>query len=215
MIENETSVGVDRFLGTLDDMIVYMHRNRRCIRRKPLTVKPPSAPGQVAQQERMASIAIFYRALKEVGIYAWWQKAAEGMLWHGYNLLVKLNLPAFEREGKICDFTKIRITTGPVALPDAPRLTPVGDGVWRLYWVNTPYQVNAGEDDRLWLFVMKDSETFDVEPVATGGICRRDGGVEFSLPKELTDYTHLYVVFSSPANGTCSESRYFNINLNT
>lgn len=214
MIETKTLLGFDRFFGTVDGLIVYMHRNQRCIRRKPLSVKPPTAPGQLAQQERMASIAIFYHALKSAGIYSWWQKAAEGMVVNGYNLLVKLNLPAFGREGMICDFTKIRITTGTVALPDALRVKPAGDKRWRIEWVNPPCQVNAGADDRLWLYVMKDSETFDVESVATGGVCRQDGGAEFTLPEELADYPHLYVVFSSQESGTCSESKYFNINLN-
>ena len=192
-----------------------MYRGRRCIRKKPSKVKPPSTAGQVAQQERMASIAIFYQALKEVGIYAFWQQASEGMVQNGYNLLVKGNLPAFDGEGRICDFSKLRLTAGTVALPDGLRVYGAGEGAWRIAWENTPNQVNASPDDRLRLYVMRDSETFAVRPVACGHACRRDGEVTFRLPEELREYLHLYVVFCSSTGEECSENKYFCLTLNS
>ncbi|WP_251619830.1 DUF6266 family protein [Odoribacter lunatus] len=200
-------------LGTIDNLIVYRYRNRRCIRRKPSKVKPPSAPGQVAQQERMASIAIFYQALKEVGIYTYWQRAAEGMLLNGYNLLVKGNLPAFSGDGRICDFSKLRLTTGALALPDGLRVSRVEEGMWTVAWENTPNQVNASPDDRLQLYVMRDSETFAVKLLACGEVRRCDGRVSFRLPEELREYSHLYVAFCSHTEKRCSESKYFSLIL--
>ena len=112
MIESDRNPIPGCFLGTIGDYVVYLYRGKRCIRRKPSKVKPPSAPGQVAQQERMASIAIFYQALKGVGIYDFWRQATEGMMLHGYNLLVQRNLPAFGGDGRICDFSKLQLTAG-------------------------------------------------------------------------------------------------------
>ena len=106
------------FSGAIDDYIIYTRRGQKCLRRKPREPKPPTSPRQVAQQERMASVAIFYQALKEVGIYPYWQEASKGQLAHGYNLLVKANLPAFNYEGLICDFTKLQLTPGRLRLPD-------------------------------------------------------------------------------------------------
>ncbi|WP_251621631.1 DUF6266 family protein [Odoribacter lunatus] len=215
MIEMKNTSVFGNFTGVIDDVIVYVYRNRRCIRRKPGKVKPPSAPGQVAQQERMASIAIFYQALKEVGIYPYWQKAAEGRVANGYNLLVQQNLPAFNSNGMICDFSKIRLTDGSLALPDELRLREAeeADG-WVLAWTNTPYQVNAWADDRLKLFVMKeDGGTFDVEPLEAVEGVRQDGQVMFRLPEYLQGYPHLYVLFCSHTTGACSKSKYFNLLL--
>ena len=62
------------FSGAIDDYIIYTRRGQKCLRRKPREPKPPTSPRQVAQQERMASVAIFYQALKEVGIYPYWQE---------------------------------------------------------------------------------------------------------------------------------------------
>lgn len=214
MIELDSSTIFTRFRGKLGDYIIYSHRNRRCIRRKPTRIKSPSSPGQVAQQERMAAIAIFYQALKEVGIYPYWQKAAEGLTQTGYNLLIKQNLPAFSGEGKICDFSKILITMGKLPLPDEFKLEPGDDGECVLSWSNTPHTYGGDEDDRLMMVVMKDYETFDVEQLDAGDCCRKDCRVVFRLPDQLKGYTHMYVFFCSRAEGKSSMSRYFNINLN-
>lgn len=212
IISKDDSV-LGQFSGSTDGWIFYKHREQWCARKKPEKVKPPSAPGQVAQQERIASAAIFYQALKEVGIYPYWQKAAEGMVASGYCLLVKQNLPAFNSNGMICDFSKIRLTAGALALPDELQLREAEetDG-WVLAWTNTPHQVNAREDDRLKLFVMKeDSGTFDVEPLEAVEGVRRDEQVTFRLPECLQGYPHLYVMFCSHTTGECSMSKYFNL----
>ncbi len=212
MIDIENTSVFGNFTGVIDDLIVYKYRNRRCIRKKPAKVKPPSSPGQVAQQERMASVAIFYQALKEVGIYPYWQKAAEGKVTNGYNLLVQQNLPAFNSNGMICDFSKIRLADGILTLPDELRVNETEEaGVWLLEWTNTPHQVNARVDDCLKLFVMKDCETFDVEPLEAAEGRRRDGQVRFRLPAHLQEYPHLYVLFCSHTTGDCSKSKYFNL----
>lgn len=214
MVELKIPTILGSFRGKIGDYVVYMHRNRRCIRRRPTGINQTPSPGQVAQQERMAAIAIFYQALKEAGIYPYWQKASEGMIQTGYNLLVKNNLPAFSGEGRICDFSKILITMGKLPLPDELKLERGEDGEWLLSWTNTPHSYGGAEDDRLMIVVMKDYETFDVERLDVGECCRKDCRAVFRLPDQLNDYTHMYVFFCSRTDGKSSKSRYFNINLN-
>lgn len=196
------------FSGRFDGMIFYDYRGRRCARSLPPVVKAPTAPGQLAQQARIAAIAIFYRALKETGLYAYWQQAAEGRLENGYNLLVKRNLPAFDAEGRICDFSKLSVAIGAVALPDELACRPGEAGTWVLAWRNTPAQVNADPDDRLRLFAMEDTETFRLVPLDAGDACRRDEKAVFRLPEDFTENAHLFVIFCSLLGGGASESRY-------
>lgn len=211
MIESDRNPIPGCFLGTIGDYVVYLYRGKRCIRRKPSKVKPPSAPGQVAQQERMASIAIFYQALKEVGIYDFWRQATEGMMLHGYNLLVQRNLPAFGGDGRICDFSKLQLTAGAVALPDGLRVREEEEGVWRVEWEGTPLQANASPEDRLRLYVMKDRETFAVKAPECGDARRGDGTATFRLPEGQEAYLHLYVAFVSRNGKECSENKYFKL----
>ncbi len=211
MIESYENPDAGCFLGTIGDYVVYLYRGKRCIRRKPSKVKPPSAPGQVAQQERMASIAIFYQALKEVDIYDFWRQATEGMMLHGYNLLVQRNLPAFGGDGRICDFSKLQLTAGAVALPDGLRVREEEEGLWRVEWEGTPLQANASPEDRLQLYVMKDRETFVVKPLECGDARRSDGTATFRLPEEWKTYLHLYVAFVAHRGKECSENKYFNL----
>ena len=200
-----------KFFGKVGDYVVYEWRGQLCLRRKPREPKPPSSPGQIAQQERMASIAIFYRALQEVGIYPYWQHAAMGMVMHGYNLLVKTNLPAFNYEGLICDFNKLQLTPDLLPLPDGLTLDVEADGTYRLVWTNTACLPGAKPDDRLRLLLMRDCDTFDPAELDIGDAARADGEVRFCIPEGLQDYAHLYVIFCSRAGWVCSKSRYFYI----
>ena len=212
-MKTEKPISFMNFSGKIGDYVVYEYRGKTCIRHKPREPKLPRSPGQVAQQERMASIAILYQALKEVGIYPYWQQAAQGRIAHGYNLLLKANLPAFNYEGLICDFAKLQPTPNLLPLPDGLELAAEAGGTWRLSWRNTPCIPRAKDDDRLWLLLMRDGDTFDPETVDTGNAQRSDGEARFRIPEQYQDYQHLYVLFCSKTGWECSKSRYFHLKL--
>lgn len=197
------------FTGRIGGVVFYCHRNQLCARSLPAEVKAPSAPGQLAQQERMTSIAIFYHALKSAGLYACWQKAADGLPQNGYNLLVQTSLPAFDEEGKICDFSKLQITRGTLDLPCGLTLERNVPGEWVLEWEDVRRRNSTRGDDAVRLYVMKDEETFDVEPLETGGCRRGDGRCVFRIPEKYEEFPHLYVFFCSCTGEECSNSRYF------
>ena len=209
---NKTLFNLGNFTGKIGNCIFYRHRNRICIRSISETVKPPSSPGQLAQQERIAALANLYQALKEAKLHLYWQKAAEGLLQNGYNLLVKTNLPAFSGQGTVCDFSKLLITLGKVALPNNLKLTADPHGGQILEWSNAPLTPHANADDRLRIVMMKDYETFDVKPLDMADYSRSNCRAVFRIPESLKDFSHLYVIFCSRVDGTCSSSRYFNIN---
>lgn len=207
IIKNRSILGVG--VGRLGDFIVYKYRNRMCVRSRPAEVKFPGTPGQLAQQARMASVAVFYHALKEAGLYPYWKSRAEELSRFGYNLLVQADLPAFGGDGGICDFSKLWIVRGSLALPNGLALSKEPDGGWRLTWNPTSCHTAVQPDDLLRLYVMKDSESFDVVPLETEGCCRGDGQCVFRLPGKFCGFPHLYVFFCSHTGEKCSDSRYF------
>ena len=195
--------------GKMGNYVFCTYRGQQYVRRRPRKREGAPSPKQEAQMERMAAVAIFYRALKEAGLFPYWETAAEGQLAHGYNLLTKENLPAFRAGGYICDFAKLQLTPALLALPDDLRLAQEEDGAWRLQWVNAPFQAGTAEDDRLQVFLMRDEDSFDPLPVETGEVCRKDGIVRFCIPEEWKACGHLYVFFCSQTGWKSSACRYF------
>lgn len=165
------------------------------------------------QQERVASIATFYRALKAVGMHRIWQDAAKNLNMSGYNLLLKTNLRAFSGKGNICDYQKLVLSTGSLQLPDAMSLAKQRDGELVLTWENDakPYP-NVNADDRLVVAVMKQEKSFAVKIPEIGDWQRKNCRATIRLPTELVAYTHLFCYFCSAKGGMFSESRHFFIN---
>ena len=198
-------------VGKLDDYVVYKRRGQTCLRRRPAPPRGIPSAGFAAQQERIAAIAIFYRALKEAGLYPYWQRAAKGLVAHGYNLITKANLPAFGGQGKIGDFTKLRLTPNLMPLPDGLTLS-AGDGdAWLLEWEAGEWLPGTEADDAARLLAMRNAETFVLLPVDAGGALRGDGSARFRLPDGASDFTHLFVYFCSRTDGICTSSRYYNL----
>lgn len=200
------------FKGKADGLIYYEYRGLPCVRRMPRNVQPPHAPGQIAQQERIAAVAIFYQALKEVGIYTCWQKAAEGKMQTGYNLLVQANLQAFDAEGNICDFSKLRMTPDTLPLPDCLSLQAGEAGEWQATWKTSVPHPGAGEDDRLVVALMKgEANNYEVEFPDVGIFRRRDGEAVFRLPDKFKEYEKTYLFFKNEQSCKSSQAKLFNL----
>ena len=199
--------------GKVGNYVICTYRGQKYVRRRPRKKCPPT-PMQRAQRERMSSIGILYKALKDAGLSPYWSTASEGQLAHGYNLVTRENLPAFCADGRICDFAKLQLTPSLLPLPDDLQLEQEADGAFRLQWTNNSCLPGAAEDDVLRLFLMRDAESFTPVAVETGNVCRGDGEARFTIPERLKDYAHLYVVFCSRTGWKSSSSRYFKIKEN-
>lgn len=200
------------FKGKADGLIYYEYRGLPCVRRMPRNVQPPHAPGQIAQQERIAAVAIFYQALKEVGIYAYWQKAAERKVQTGYNLLVQANLQAFDAEGNICDFSKLRMTPDTLPLPDSLSLQAGEREEWQVTWKTSVPHPGASDDDRLVVALMEgNAANYEVELPDVGNFRRGDGEAVFRLPGKFEEYEKMYLYFENTKNCKSSLSILFNL----
>lgn len=207
VLENDDLKGL---CGRLGNLVVYRRLGKICVRMRPEGFKPTGA-GQVAQQHRLASVNIFYKAVKAAGLTGYWKSAERPAGWTGYNLFVSRNLAAFSADGLLGAPEKVSLTekTG-LELPDALTLEKGAEGRFRLTWRNVTGYPGCGESDRLVVALMRGGRYFDVKlPGGKEGIaCRKDGEVEFFLPENRKEYKHMYCFMCSEEGEAVSGSVY-------
>lgn len=198
--------------GKLDGRIYYVRNGKQYVRQVSQRPATSSTPAQVVQRERIASIAVLYHALKDAGLYAFWQEAAHRLPQTGYNLFVAQNYKIFDCGGLIPDFTKIMLTPERLMLPDNLSLIAGKGGEWILQWENICRVKKTQSDDRLIVVLMKDEKTYNVKIVDIGMVYREDCRAVVRIPEKLQEYAHLFCLFYSQVEGKSSASKYFFIN---
>ncbi|MCM1440937.1 MAG: hypothetical protein NC131_17315 [Roseburia sp.] len=195
--------------GKIGNCTVYKRLGKTCVRSCPDSRKLTSA-GQVAQQRRIASIAILYKAVKIVGLNACWKAADKPAGWTGYNLFVTKNLPAFDSDGLIGDAEKVCLTVGTgIYLPDELAIRQTGENTWALTWKNVTCYPTCHAGDRMMLTFMQGRDRFAIKILNEAGVASRsDEYIEFELPAEWQGYTHLYC-FMRSETGTVSDCKHF------
>lgn len=195
--------------GRLGEFVMYQCRGKTCIRTKVDPKEMKFSAGQLAQRERISSVAILYRAAKAVGLHKQWQKTAEGTGLTGYNLFLHHNLPAFNCEGSICDFDKLSLSMGKLQLPDHITIHEGDSDEWIIEWENLMPYPGTKKNDRLIVALMKREDVFTIEVPDIGDYRRWHCRAIIRLPSVLRNYTHLYCYFCSDTNVVYSRSRYF------
>lgn len=193
--------------GKRGKMVVYRRLGQTCVRsltesRASIGVK------QQEQQERIASLAIFFRALEPAGLKEYWQRADKPLRWNGYNLFVHRNIGAFTGRGTIGDFAKVQLTAGRLSLPDDIALRQEG-GVWVLTWTNRTLRAGSRGSDRMQVALMEgEAKRFNVRVLPDGEAGREEGRMVFRLPAAWRGYTRLYCFMRSEDGTEVSPSRY-------
>lgn len=196
--------------GKMGGYIVYQRLGQTCIRSKP-QVKTSTTTRQIAQQERITAVAIFYKAVCSAGFLTCWQKAEKPQGWTGYNLFVHNNVKAFTADGTIGDFTKLQLTTGPLQLPDEIQLRQKEDGEYVLEWKNTTLYPSSNENDRICIAAMRDKDRFDIKIPHIGDFRRKDCKATFRLSEEYKAYTHFFCYMSIEEGGVFSINKFINL----
>lgn len=197
--------------GKVGDYVFYARKGKQCMRRRPQHVPTSYSPAQVAQQERIASLAVFYHALKNAGLYRFWQKAAEKIPQTGYNLLVGRNVPVFDNEGRISDFSKLCLTPDLLPQPHNIALAASGEREWTLAWELAPWRAKSQQNDLLMVALMKDSETYNIKIVDIGKVERKECRAVVRIPEPWQEYAHLFCLFYSQDTGKSSAGKYFDL----
>ncbi|MCX4290621.1 MAG: hypothetical protein OSJ36_02360 [Odoribacter sp.] len=209
MIIDNNNFNIGKIKGKAGGCTVYKRLGKTCVRSCPDSRKLTSA-GQVAQQHRIASVAILYKAVRAAGLDVCWKAADKPAGWTGYNLFVTKNLPAFAPDGFIGDAGKVRLTVGTgIYLPDEIAIRQAGENTWALSWKNTTCYPGCHAEDRVVLAFMRGGKYFAIKILNEFGIaCRKDGCAEFKLPTEWLGYSNVYC-FMRSKTGAVSDSKHF------
>lgn len=178
-------------------------------RSRPLRYRDACTAVRQLQRGRMPAAVAFYRNLKDSFISRIWRVAAQEAGCSGYNLFVRHNINAFDREGVIADYSKITLSYGTLPLPEQLRVEKTGANQITVRWDNTLPVSYSRQEDRLFAAAIYGSNPFEVCFPDTEGICRPDLSATLILTNLPEDEIHLYLFFGSPRPENYSVQRYF------
>ncbi len=163
---------------------------------------------QQQHRSRFKAVIDHYQQLKNRIVSPIWDLAATHNL-TSYNLFLKANLPAFDNNGVLSDFSLLHYSIGSLPLPQ--RLSAVREESnpqeILISW-NTELITKAEMPNDELLYVLVHGEE-TLGPVATGAR-RSDGMFRLQCPDQTDgESCHLYLFFSNQARSHYSEDKYF------
>lgn len=195
-----------------DSLIPCRRYGKTYFRRRPERYRDALTPVQQLQRGRMLAAIAFYRNLRDTFISRIWRVAAREEGCSGYNLFVKHNINAFDREGVIADYSKITLSHGTLPLPEQLRVEKTGDNEVTVRWDDSLPVSYSRRADRLYAAVVYGSNPFEVRFPETEGIYRQDLSATLSLTASPEEEVHLYLFFGSTQPENYSGQYYFIIN---
>lgn len=197
--------------GRVGDLIIYQLNGKTCVRMMP-EEEIKLSPKMLEHQERWAGVAAFYQAVKSLGLYGVWKRAAEGVAHSGYNLFVRRHQMVFSAEAEVADMSRLAVTVGRLGVPDGMRVAAREGETVELAWEYGTGYPNAGAEDRLRVVMAEQGEGWRVEMPEIGDWRRKHCRATIRLPTEWAEAGHMYCFFESES-GEVSESKYLNINF--
>ncbi|TKG91618.1 hypothetical protein EYV94_21575 [Puteibacter caeruleilacunae] len=200
-----------QFSGKLGNVVGVARKDGTYyVRSMPEKHKDAKSPKQQQQRKRFGAMNKLISRLNPIIIRPIWHGTSRKL--PGATLFSKANYQLFDKEGKITDYSKLKMTVGSFAVPFGMRFhnDEESEGVIRIEWSqyikpNTyaPVKLNAlamcGDD-----IVLLDNQDIDEENCMA----------QVSLPFAKGSEVHLYVFFSGnivPRKPTYSNSHYFHI----
>lgn len=163
---------------------------------------------QVNSRARFSKFCSFWsgsipRSMKQI-----WGVAAEGM--NGFNLFLKVNLPAFSADGTLADWDRFHFTQGSLPLSHKLKVTQVqGDpGKITVSWEVDSEAGLASSEDEL-VMIISSGARFS-RPINTG-VVRKAGSAVIQLPAELNPVEGVSLYFQSEKRRLYSVDQYFRI----
>lgn len=192
------------------DFLVSCHRYGKVYyRRRPERYRDACTAVQQLQRGRMPAAVAFYQNLKTTLIARLWRLAAREKGCSGYNLFIRHNINAFDREGIIADYGKITLSHGTLPLPENMRIEKTGENEVRVRWDDSHPVSYSRKDDLLFAAAIYGSNPFEVHFPDTRGICRDALSATLLFEHSPEEDIHLYLFFGSRQPENYSAQQYF------
>ncbi|MFA8434682.1 MAG: DUF6266 family protein [Marinifilaceae bacterium] len=163
---------------------------------------------QQQQRQRFKAITGLASSLMGALIRPVWNLASGQMT--GYNLFVKTNMPAFDSEGQLVNYSEFHASVGSLPLPSELSVqddTDVVSGI-ELSWNDESANGIGHADDKLHLLVIKGDQVQVVHPSAI----RSDQTVEVTLPVAPGEI-QVYAFFGDDEGSQYSTDQYGSVTL--
>lgn len=191
--------------------IRYHRYGKEFFRARPSHYRDKRTEQQVLQRIRLEAAVVLYRTLKTTLLPALWKEAAHSRGCSGYNLFIKRNINAFDKEGKITDHAKLSFAEGSLQLPDHLQVVPSGRRSLLVRWRDLPEQAKARANDRLCYALIRSSSPFEVIVETDTAVLRQAETTELFPPWEAGETLWLYVFFHNPGKNRFTDQRFFEI----
>ncbi|WP_430972510.1 DUF6266 family protein [Sunxiuqinia rutila] len=194
--------------GKAGNLVFVQNGDEVIVRSLPKPRKPESwSEKQQQQRKRFQAARLFYTEVRDQVVTPIWKLSATRKL-TAYNLFLKANLGAFDKNGELADYSRLHFSMGSLPLPlqlNASRTVEAPDKV-TIRWNPTPQTKAESNSDELLCMWAKPNQ--QIGPVATASF-REDGQSMLALP-ETTDEEawNLYLFFKNSSGTSYSNDKH-------
>lgn len=199
------------FSGKIGTVVGYQWRGINVMRALPRKSTKPRSEKQLANEMRM-KLAMAFLSPITGAIRAGYEGVTAGLPMTPFNMALsyhKKNAIGGEYPDLFFDYTKAKISTGPLPPAESPTASWTDEGLL-VSWDTSALQDNLLADHHAIIILR--FVKIDNWDIRTSGITRGMGRYLFPLPAALigTD-THVYLTFNDPLSTTMSDSRHIHM----
>ncbi|WP_251619918.1 DUF6266 family protein [Odoribacter lunatus] len=194
--------------GSLANIIVYEVNGKIRMRSKPKGYKKSDSPEQNSQKSKFRGASLFFRNIG-MPMRLSWQESVRGTDLSGYNLFIKENIHNFTPEGEAEDFAKLKISYGPLYIPDNIAMVHTTPDTVTLRW-DASCPGDSDTSDLLYLAVYDRNEkrNYKIYGIEQETVKRKAGEYTFKLPAGIKNEVHLFAFFKKQYENIYSDSRF-------
>lgn len=165
---------------------------------------------QVTQRTKFAACVAFAKLIMDTIIRPIWNKKAVKM--SGFNLFTKTNLPAFNADGDIEDFSQLQVSTGDLPLPNNVAIADdaATEGGIAITWEDNSGVGSALATDELRVMAICNGEVNVLQGV---NISRAAEAANIVLPYGAGVEAQVYVFFESVESSIYSPDQHGTVNV--
>jgi len=202
--------GVESKISGMIGPVVFVNFNGGTyVRQAPRTRGKNSwSSDQVRSRKRFSEVCSFWRKSIPVSVKQVWNLAAEKM--NGFNLFLKINLPAFGADGTLADMDRFHFSQGILPLPHKLQVTRISgaDDKISVNWQNDSGNGFALPNDELVMITTAGMNFLD--PIPTGATRKQETAV-ISLKGNLNPINGIFLYFKSKERNLYSIDQFFGI----